>query len=78
MDNEIIINHLETIFSDVLGVDIKLKLETVADDIENWDSLNHIHLVVAIEKFFKIRFGSREIRGWKNIGEMVHSIHDKF
>ncbi|MDW3194046.1 MAG: acyl carrier protein [Cytophagales bacterium] len=65
--NEIFIDELE-------NEDIVLSYETSAKDIEEWDSLNHIALVVAIEKSFKIRFKSGEINEFKNVGEMCDAI----
>lgn len=65
-------------FVDILDNDlIVLSEETSADDIEEWDSLTHVQLVVAVEKHFKIRFTSREIQSWKNIGEMIQSVESK-
>lgn len=75
MKKEDILKKTNEIFIDVLDDDtIVLHYETTADDVEDWDSLNHIHLVVAIEKAFKVRFTSQEIQSWKNVGEMIDSI----
>jgi acyl carrier protein len=78
MDKSEILNKVNIIFIDILDDEsIVLNYETTANDIEEWDSLNHIQLVVAIEKQFKIRFTSREIQNWNNVGEMINSINDK-
>jgi acyl carrier protein len=70
-----IIAKMQAIFIDELdNEDIVLNPETTADDIEEWDSLSHIQLVVATEKAFGIRFTSSEIQTWKNIGDMADSI----
>jgi acyl carrier protein len=57
--------------------EIILTSETMAADIEEWDSLSHIQLIVAIEKHFKIRFTTAEITGFKNVGEMCNAIEKK-
>ncbi|HEY8733284.1 MAG TPA: acyl carrier protein [Puia sp.] len=78
MDRSEILNQLHGIFVDALDSDdVKLTNETTADEVEGWDSLTHIQLVVGIEKHFKIRFTSQEIQRWKNVGELVESIHNK-
>ena len=78
MERYKIFETLNEIFIDVLDLDeCKLTDETSANDIEEWDSLSHIQLIVAIEKAMKIKFTSLEIMKWKNVGEMVDSIQEK-
>jgi len=78
MQKEEILNQLNIIFIDTLdNPDINLSFLSTANDVEDWDSLNHIQLVVAIEKHFKIRFTSQEIQSWNNIDEMIGSIQRK-
>ena len=63
---------------EVLDLDeVELTDATNANDIEEWDSLSHIQLIVAIEKSFGIKFTSLEIMKWKNVGEMGNSIEEK-
>ena len=78
MTQEDILSKVQNIFRDVLDEEnISLTSQKTANDIEEWDSLTHIQLVVAIEKSFKIKFTSKEILSWKNVGEMVETIHAK-
>ena len=75
MSYDQIIKEVNDIFIDVLDDNsIKLQDSTSAKDVEEWDSLNHIQLIVAIEKHFKLRFKSSEINSWKNVGEMCRAI----
>ena len=48
--------------------------ETTSDDIEDWDSLEHINLVVSVENEFDIHFNMGEVNKMKNVGEMVDII----
>jgi acyl carrier protein len=45
-----------------------------AADVEDWDSLNHINLIVAIEREFKIKFTTAEVAGLKNAGDLMDLI----
>lgn len=75
MERKEIINKLNEIFEDVLDEGpVSLSEITTAKDVDGWDSLNNIQLVVAIEKSFKIRFTSDEILSWGNVGEMIDCI----
>lgn len=76
MEKNDIYKKLNDIFADVFDLDESPKLtdNTSADDIEEWDSLSHIQLIVAVEKAFGIKFTSKEIMTWKNVGEMIDTI----
>lgn len=75
MEEKEIYNTLNTIFREILDDDtISLTENTTADDIEDWDSLSHVSIVVSIEKKLGVKFTSLEIISWKNIGDMVKSI----
>ena len=78
MEKTEILVKVQDIFRDVLdNEEIVLNNDTSADDIEEWDSLSHIQLIVAIEKHFKIKFTSNEILSWNNLGEMIACIATK-
>jgi acyl carrier protein len=57
--------------------DIIVNRETTADDIDAWDSLSHINLVMAIEMEFKIRFALGELQSLKNVGHLADLIDKK-
>jgi acyl carrier protein len=66
------LDQLQTVFRSVFGDDeISLRKEMTADDIDGWDSLAHINLIIAVEKHFKIRFATAEISGLKEEGQNV-------
>lgn len=73
-----IFERLNTVFRDFFDdEDIELDEETTADDIDDWDSLNHITLMAAVEDEFGIRFTMGEVSGMKNVGEMAQIIKDR-
>jgi acyl carrier protein len=70
------IEDLLPIFRDVLeNDDIELTELTVAADVPEWDSLNHIYLVVAIEKQFKIKFTTHQIQSWQCVGDVLNELN---
>jgi acyl carrier protein len=78
MSNDDIINQLQGIFRDVLDDEtVSLTATTTAEDVDGWDSLSHIQLIVAAEKHFRIKLDSREILSWSNVGEMAQAIARK-
>jgi acyl carrier protein len=72
------LKEINEIFKDVLENNaLEISEATRAADVDEWDSLMHIQLIVAIEKHFKIKFTSVEIRTWQNVGEMISCILSK-
>lgn len=79
MIREEIMARVQEIFRKELGNDgIVLTDETVAEDIQEWTSLSHAQLVIAMEKELNIKFSLREMMSWQNVGEIVNSIEKKF
>lgn len=51
--------------------------EMTANDVKEWDSVNHITLVVAVEQEFGVKFKSAELEKMKNVGQMVEQLEKK-
>ena len=80
MERKEIFEKLNGVFEDVFDLEeggVNLQEDTSADDIEEWNSLSHIQLIVAIEKTFGIKFTSLEIMKWQDVGQMVDSMQEK-
>lgn len=78
MTREEIFDGLNEVFQDVFDdEDIVVNENTTADDIDEWDSLEHINLIVATEKKFGIKFTMSEVTGMKNVGEMADIIAER-
>lgn len=72
------IEMLEPVFRDVFDdTTISLSRETTANDIDDWDSLTHMNLVIALELRFKIKFALGELQLLKNVGDMLDMINKK-
>jgi acyl carrier protein len=75
MTKEEILREVTLLFRDILDAsDLVLHPETTAKDVEHWDSLTHVELVAAVEKRFKVRFDSRTVQRFKNVGEMCDAV----
>ena len=75
MTREAILKELEVIFQDIFDdEDIVLTEATNSDDIEDWDSLEQINLLVAIEKKFSLKFKLDEVAKLADVGDMVSLI----
>ena len=75
MDSKMIYARLNKVFRDVFYDDsITVNPKTTANDIEDWDSLEHITLISAVEREFKMKFKMGEISSMKNVGEMANIV----
>jgi acyl carrier protein len=73
-----IIKKLRIIFQDVFDDEsLTINNDTTAEDIDDWDSLEHINLIVAIEKDFKFKVTLGELQDLQNVGDMVGLIGKK-
>lgn len=78
MERKVIFERLNEIFVDILDLEeVALTEETCSDDIDEWDSLSHIQLIVAVEKAFGLKFKAQEMLSWNNVGAMVDCIQSK-
>ena len=76
MQHDAILHTLTDIFQEIFDDDdISLKRETTARDIEEWDSLNQIKIILACEKAFNVHLKPREISALENIGDMIDHLH---
>lgn len=72
------IEQLTPIFREVFDDDdIVLSQQTTADDIDAWDSLSHMNLIVAVELRFKVKFALGELQNLKNVGDLSALIDKK-
>jgi len=73
-----LLDRLNGIFCEVFDDDdIKIAPEMTANDVDGWDSLSHVNLIVAIETKFKIRFLQKELLTFKNVGDLLNCIRSK-
>jgi len=78
MNRDQIFEKVQEIFRDIFDdEDLNISDSTSSNDIEDWDSLNHINIVVAIEKEFKIKFNFNELSSLKDVGAMVDLMIEK-
>lgn len=72
------IEKLNGIFQMVFDNDeINIQPEMTANDVDGWDSLSHVNLILAVEKGFGIRFAQKELLTFKNVGDLLRSIESK-
>jgi len=72
------LEKLTVVFRDVFDdEELAITPQTTASDIENWDSLMHVTLLVNVEKSFGVKFSSLEVAGLKNVGELVAMVDAK-
>lgn len=78
MMHEEVMERLTDIFRDVFDDEtICINEMTTADDIDDWDSLEHINLMEAVEQEFGVKFRMQEVSGMKNVGEMADIICER-
>jgi acyl carrier protein len=78
VDEVEIFAKLTPIFQDVLDNDsIELSRSLTAGEVDEWDSLSHVRLIVAVERAFHVRFQSMEVADLKSVGDMVDLLQQK-
>jgi acyl carrier protein len=78
MDGIAIRQRLSEIFADTFDAPgIQVRDDMTAQDVEGWDSLSHIDLIVAVEDAFKIRLTTADVRNLNSVGDLVNVISSK-
>lgn len=74
MERTEVFNKLKNVFEDFFFDDFTFSEDLTANDVDEWDSLAHVSLVVSVEKLFGIRFDAGEVTATKNVGELISLI----
>ncbi len=78
MDRDEILRDLNEVFRDVFDDEsITVDEETTAEDVDGWDSLEHINLIAAVEQEFGVKFSMGQVVSMKNVGEMMDIIESQ-
>ena len=78
MTRDHVLSEVENIMRSVLDNEaLVVSDRTTAKDVPEWDSLSHIELVVAIERHFSVKFTSKEVQSFRNVGDMCNAIARK-
>lgn len=78
MSRSEILTKVSDIIKDVLDDDsLEITETSVASEIEDWDSINHVEIIASIEEDFDIRFKTLEIEEFKNVGDIVGGVESK-
>lgn len=78
LTREAILAKVTELLESVLDADsLVLTEQTTAEDVEDWDSVNHVRLLIAIENELGFRFDTEEVEKFKNVGDLVDMIQAK-
>ena len=73
-----VMDKLLSIFREVFdNPELTINRETTADDIEEWDSMTHMNLILMVELKFKIEFNQREVMRFENVGDLADAVQKK-
>jgi len=76
--SDIILTELQAVFTNVFGAAANnINRETSANDVDGWDSVARVMLITSIEKAFGVKFSSREVVGFKTVGDIVDILSRK-
>ena len=70
-----ILERIQPVFRDIFdNEDLVVTEETVAADVEDWDSFAQMQIIMAIEEMFAISFSTEEVTAFKNVGDIVRAV----
>jgi acyl carrier protein len=73
-----ILTKITEILSEVIdNPTLQLSEESTADGVQDWDSVNHVKLLIALESDLGLEFGTDEVNGIENVGELIDAIQSK-
>ncbi len=71
------LQRLNEIFCDVFDDDLEIDRSTTAADVDGWDSVMHVNLVLHVEQAFGVRFSSAEVASLENVGQLADLVEAK-